>query len=47
MAMTASKGPDRESEELGVGFERSVLEPPRRSPAPREEAVEPWTWEAE
>lgn len=52
MAMMASKGPD----DAEVGFpvegemvreERSVVLLPRRSPAPREEEVVDWIWEAE
>jgi hypothetical protein len=45
MAMMASKGP----EEVIGGFRevRSVVDEPRRSPAPREEVVVLWIWEAE
>ena len=50
MAMMASKGPE---EEVDVPFEsrfravRSVVLEPRRSPAPREEEVVDWIWDAE
>jgi hypothetical protein len=45
MAIIASKGP----EEVLDSFMdvRSLVEPPRRSPAPREEEVVDWIWEAE
>lgn len=46
MAMMASKGPE-ETGSLTVREERSVVEEPRRSPAPREEVVVDWIWEAE
>lgn len=50
MAMMASKGPEEvvllplESRDRAV---RSVVLLPRRSPAPREEEVVDWIWEAE
>lgn len=50
MAMMASKGPEEvvllplESRDKAV---RSVVLLPRRSPAPREEEVVDWIWEAE
>jgi hypothetical protein len=50
MATIASKGPE---EEAGVPLEsrfravRSVVLEPSRSPAPREEEVVDWIWEAE
>ena len=50
MAMMASKGPE-EALEVPLWFMlsavRSVVEEPRRSPAPREEEVVDWIWEAE
>lgn len=48
MAMMASKGPVRASS-LGETEreERSVVEAPRRSPAPRDEVVVDCIWEAE
>jgi len=58
MAIMASKGAD-EDEEEGAEVEvdkglllrerdvRSVVDEPRRSPAPSEEAVVDWIWEAE
>ena len=50
MAMMASKGPEEADEAPSlVRFRavRSVVEEPRRSPAPREEEVVDWIWEAE
>ncbi len=49
MAIMASKGVVSVADWEAVGMEvRSVvLEPPRRSPAEREEVVDCWTWEAE
>jgi hypothetical protein len=46
MAMIASKGPDETvlSRDREV---RSVVDEPSRSPAPREEEVVDWIWEAE
>jgi hypothetical protein len=47
MAMMASKGPD-DAPLLALSDGRSaVLLEPRRSPAPREEDVVDWIWEAE
>jgi len=49
MAITASKGcVDAAEEPAGVRFKavRSLVEEPRRSPAPREEEVVDWIWEA-
>ena len=50
MAIIASKGPeDVVDVPDGLRFRavRSVVEEPRRSPAPREEEVVDWIWEAE
>jgi len=50
MAMIASKGPEETVDEpvwLKLRSERSVVEAPSRSPAPREEEVVDWIWEAE
>lgn len=47
MAIIASKGPDKVEVVLGSSAVRSVVEPPKRSPAPREEDVVDWIWEAE
>lgn len=50
MAMMASKGPEEEVEAPLGSRERevrSVVEEPRRSPAPREDVVVLWIWEAE
>lgn len=50
MAIMASKGPeDAADEPVLSSFRavRSVAEEPRRSPAPREEEVVDWIWEAE
>lgn len=50
MAMMASNGPEEEVEAPLGSRERevrSVVEEPRRSPAPREEVVVLWIWEAE
>lgn len=48
MAMMASKGPEAVASDPETESEvRSVLEEPRRSPAPRVEEVVDWTWEAE
>lgn len=49
MAIMASKGPVLISSLLAETEreERSVVEAPRRSPAPREEVVVDWIWEAE
>lgn len=49
MAIMASKGPDEVVDFPSAEREsavRSVVEEPRRSPAPREEVVVDWTWEA-
>jgi hypothetical protein len=50
MAMMASKGPEDAAEEpvlSSLRAVRSVVELPSRSPAPREEEVVDWIWEAE
>lgn len=50
MAMIASKGPEDADEDPVLSrfrAVRSVVEEPRRSPAPREEEVVDWIWEAE
>ena len=50
MAIIASKGPDDAAEDPVLSSfraVRSVVEDPSRSPAPREEDVVPWIWEAE
>lgn len=50
MAIMASKGPEEVVEEPLESRERavrSVVLEPRRSPAPREEEVVDWIWEAE
>ena len=50
MAMIASNGPEDAEEEpvlSSLRAVRSVVELPRRSPAPREEEVVDWIWEAE
>jgi len=49
MAMIASKGPDEEDDFPEASNEREVrseVDDPRRSPAPREEEVVDWIWEA-
>jgi hypothetical protein len=46
MAMIASKGPEAVASDTERAA-RSVVEEPRRSPAPRVEEVVDWTWEAE
>lgn len=50
MAMMASNGPEEAAEEPDLSrlrAVRSVVELPSRSPAPREEEVVDWIWEAE
>ena len=50
MAIMASKGPDDVVDFPSAPREsavRSVVEEPRRSPAPREDEVVDWIWEAE
>jgi len=50
MAIMASKGPEDVTDVPWGERERdwrSVVEAPRRSPAPREEEVVDWIWEAE
>jgi hypothetical protein len=50
IAMMASKGPEdvvEEPDALMSSAVRSVVLDPRRSPAPREEEVVDWIWEAE
>jgi hypothetical protein len=49
MAIMASKGPEEVVDFPSADREsavRLVVEEPRRSPAPREEVVVDWTWEA-
>lgn len=49
MAMTASKGCLEAVEDPDLSSERAVrslVEEPRRSPAPREEEVVDWIWDA-
>lgn len=47
MAIMASKGPDEAAPGLASSEVRSLVLEPRRSPAPREEEVVDWIWEAE
>ena len=50
MAIMASKGPEEVVDFPSAPREsavRSVVEEPRRSPAPRDEEVVDWIWEAE
>jgi hypothetical protein len=50
MAMIASNGPEEEADaplESRFRAVRSVVLEPRRSPAPRDEEVVDWIWEAE
>lgn len=49
IAIIASKGPEDDLEDPSAERERdvkSVVEAPSRSPAPREEEVVDWIWEA-